>query len=472
MIQYITENDTICAISTPPGVGGIAVARISGPKAIEIADKCWQGHKLADTKANIARYGTITDSEGKPLDDGMATVFRAPKSFTGEDTVEVSVHGSRWIQRELINTLISKGCRLAEPGEFTRRAFTSGKLDLAQAEAVADMIASSSRAAHRIAINQMRGKFSGRLAELRDKLLELASLLELELDFSEEQVEFASRQKLYGIAVEISKEVNRLHDSFNAGSAIRDGIPVAIVGATNAGKSSLLNALVGDDRAIVSDIHGTTRDIVEDTIEIGDYLFRFMDTAGLRHTDDQIEAIGIDRSIKAARRARVVILVIDASNATIENVKQMIPWQELDNGTSIIIALNKSDLEQSFTESNLNELTQLINAENSGVAIKTIRLSAMTGDGIDNLRSALTECIDKDGSSESDILVTNARHAQALGLAAESIQRVISGIESNISGDFIAQDIRETTEHLAEILGQISNNEVLGYVFSRFCIGK
>jgi tRNA modification GTPase len=472
MIQYLSENDTICAISTPAGVGGIAVARVSGPKAIEIADLCWQGHKLADTKANTARYGTITDSEGKPLDDGMATIFRAPKSFTGEDTVEISVHGSRWIQRELINTLIAKGCRLAEPGEFTRRAFASGKMDLAQAEAVADMIASSSRAAHRIAINQMRGKFSNRLAELREKLLELASLIELELDFSEEHVEFASRKNLYEIATNISKEVNRLHNSFSAGSAIRDGIPVAIIGATNAGKSSLLNALVGDDRAIVSDIHGTTRDIVEDTIEIGDYLFRFMDTAGLRHTDDQIEAIGIDRSIKAARRARIVILVIDASNALTENVKQMIPWQELDPDTSVIIALNKSDLQRALSETDLAELTNQIIVENDSVAITTINLSAETGEGVDTLRKSLTDCVDRDNTAEGDILVTNARHAEALGHASESIARVISGIESDLSGDLIAEDIRSTNSYLSEILGLISDQEVLSYVFSRFCIGK
>jgi tRNA modification GTPase len=467
MIQNIAENDTICAISTPPGVGGIAVARISGPKAIEIADKCWQGHKLADTKANTVRYGTITDSQGNPLDDGVATIFRAPKSFTGEDTVEISVHGSRWIQRELINTLIAKGCRLAEPGEFTRRAFISGKMDLAQAEAVADMIASSSRAAHRIAINQMRGKFSNRLSVLRDKLLELASLMELELDFSEEHVEFASRQRLREIATAISHEVSKLHNTFNAGTAIRDGIPVAIVGATNAGKSSLLNALVGDDRAIVSDIHGTTRDIVEDTIEIGDYLFRFMDTAGLRHTDDKIEAIGIDRSIRAAQRARIVILVIDASSATPDNIKQMIPWQQLDNDTSVIIALNKSDLPRTFTDKDLTELTQHISNN-----ITTVNISATTGDGIDNIRKALTDSIDKSSASESDILITNARHAQALGLALDSIQRVITGLDMELSGDFIAQDIRETIQHLSDILGQISDTQILSYVFSRFCIGK
>lgn len=309
------QNDTICAVSTPAGVGGIAVIRVSGPRAVEAAGSLWEGKSLEDTEPNRARFGRIIDRRGggELLDEAVATVFRAPRSFTGEDVVELSVHGSKYVQRRLLELLVGAGCRLAEPGEFTRRAFASGKMDLAQAEAVADVIASNSRAAHRLASSQMKGTFSRRLGQLRDKLLELASLLELELDFSEEEVEFASRERLSEIAREVHREVTRLGGSFSAGNAIKEGIPVAIVGPTNAGKSSLLNLLLGEDRAIVSDIHGTTRDTIEDTLEIGDYLFRFIDTAGLRETSDPIEALGIERSRDALRRAAVTILVLDST---------------------------------------------------------------------------------------------------------------------------------------------------------------
>jgi tRNA modification GTPase len=310
--SQINDIANICAISTAPGVGGIAVARVSGPEAINIVDKIWHGKKLADVASHTAHLGNIDDRSGNTLDQAVATVFRAPASFTGEDVVEISVHGSTYIQAELIATLVAAGARLAEPGEFTRRAFTAGKMDLAQAEAIADLIASQSRAAHRVAMSQMRGGVSKRLAQLRDQLIELASLLELELDFSEEDVEFASRTRLIDIAQQIYAEVTRLHKSFDAGSAIKNGIPIAIVGDTNAGKSSLLNALVGDERAIVSNIHGTTRDIVEDTVTIGNNLFRLMDTAGLRDTTDPVEQIGIERSHRAMQKASITLLVTDA----------------------------------------------------------------------------------------------------------------------------------------------------------------
>ncbi|MDE6485330.1 MAG: tRNA uridine-5-carboxymethylaminomethyl(34) synthesis GTPase MnmE [Duncaniella sp.] len=337
-----TDNTTICAISTPPGIGGIAVARISGPHAIDITDSIWQGQPLAGASSHTAHLGTIVDTDGKMLDQAVATVYRAPRSFTGEDTVELSIHGSAYIQRRLIETLISAGCALAQPGEFTRRAFTAGKMDLAEAEAIADVIASNSRAAHRIAVTQMKGAYSRRLNELRAQLLDLAALLELELDFSEEDVEFASRENLRKIAHDIHTEVTRLHSSFAAGQAIKDGIPVAIVGATNAGKSSLLNTLIGDDRAIVSDIHGTTRDTIEETLETGDYLFRFIDTAGLRETDDTIERIGIQRTRQAIDRAMITLLVIDPASipdkGIIENTLPTDPTRHL------IIAINKTDL--------------------------------------------------------------------------------------------------------------------------------
>lgn len=283
------DNDTICAVSTPAGTGGIAVARVSGPQAICIADRLWRGRRLTEATSHTAHYGSLTDLDGRTIDDCVATVFRAPRSFTGEDVVEFSIHGSIFVQKETINALVAAGARLAERGEFTRRAFASGKMDLAQAEGVADLIASRSRAAHDMAIKQMKGGFSKRLSQLHDTLLELASLLELELDFSEEDVEFASRGKLMAQAVEMRDEIKRLAASFDSGNAIKEGIPVAIVGPTNVGKSSLLNALVGDERAIVSDIHGTTRDLIEDTVNIGDYTFRFIDTAGLRDTSDRIE---------------------------------------------------------------------------------------------------------------------------------------------------------------------------------------
>lgn len=308
-------DDTICAISAPPGVGGIAVARICGQDAINITDKIWQGKRLSDAKSHTAHLGTILAPDGSTLDEGVATVFRAPRSYTGQDTVEISIHGSRWIQRELISALVAAGARPAEPGEFTRRAFAAGRFDLSEAEAVADLIASSSKAAHRLAINQMRGSVSKQLESLREQLVELASLLELELDFSEEDLEFASRTHLVELAEAVGSEISRLTKTYRTGTAIKEGIPVAIIGHTNAGKSSLLNALVGDERAIVSEIHGTTRDIVEDRIELGSYLIRLQDTAGLRQdTDDTIERIGIERSINAAVKAEIIIYLIDASS--------------------------------------------------------------------------------------------------------------------------------------------------------------
>ncbi|MDE6323883.1 MAG: tRNA uridine-5-carboxymethylaminomethyl(34) synthesis GTPase MnmE, partial [Paramuribaculum sp.] len=304
ILDKSTPTDTICAISTPPGVGGIAVARISGPDAFEITDRIWKGRKLSETTTHTAHLGTLLNPDGSILDQAVATIFRAPGSFTGENVVELSVHGSRFVQRELLKNLVSAGCRLAKPGEFTRRAFVAGKMDLAEAEAVADVIASDSRAAHRIAISQMRGSYSEKLSSMRQKLVDLAALLELELDFSEEDVEFASREKLLKIARQVHDEVKRLARSFSAGKAIKDGIPVAIAGHTNAGKSSLVNALLDDERAIVSDIHGTTRDTIEETLELGDYLFRFIDTAGLRQTTDRIEQQGIERTRQMIDRAR------------------------------------------------------------------------------------------------------------------------------------------------------------------------
>ena len=455
-----SSDDTICAISTPPGVGGIAVARVSGPKALEVVQKIWKGKPLDAMKSHSAHLGTILDSQGNTLDQGVATLFLAPASFTGEDVLELSVHGSRFVQRELLNALMAAGARLAEPGEFTRRAFVNGKFDLAQAEAVADVIASDSRAAHRIAINQMRGGYSRTLESLREKLLELASLLELELDFSEEEVEFASRQHLLALAQAIHSEVTRLQKSFAQGTAIKQGIPVAIVGATNAGKSSLLNALLGDDRAIVSNIHGTTRDVVEDTLEIGDYQFRFMDTAGLRSTDDTIEKIGIERSLKAISKASIVINVADPADPAAESIYQQVSRTVDPKATQLIFVTNKADLYPHATLS-------FIPAEQTQIS-----LSCATSEGLDILRHALEEAARRIDGDSSNILVTNARHAEILANAAQSTRRIIQGLDSNLSGDLIAQDVRETIHHLGTISGTITTTQILTTIFSRFCIGK
>ncbi len=427
------NNDTICAISTPHGVGGIAVIRISGRDAIAIVDRLWKGRRLSESASHTAHLGTIVDDNGEILDQAVATVFRGPNSFTGEDVVELSVHGSKWIQRETINLLVRTGCRIADAGEFTRRAFASGRLDLAEAEAVADVIASSSRAAHRVAMRQMRGDFSGRLNSLREQLLELASLLELELDFSEEDVEFASRRKLLDLADEIHRVVTRLAATFATGSALKEGIPVSIVGATNVGKSTLLNLLLHDDRAIVSDIHGTTRDVIEDTMEIGGVLFRLIDTAGLRSTTDTIEALGIERTINKLKNASIILWMVDAT-AGQENAAKS--WAEIESHLSpeqhLIAVVNKIDaLEQA-----------LVNASGTG------------------------------DLSHNDIMVTNARHYEALTHAANAIARAIDGLKAGLSGDFIAQDIRETLHYLGEITGTITTPDILATIFSRFCIGK
>ena len=449
-----THTDTICAISTPPGIGGIAVARVAGPRAIEITDTLWHGKPLATTPAYTARVGTITEPDGTTLDQAVATVYRAPHSFTGDDIVEIAVHGSRYVQRRLIAVLSEAGCRVADPGEFTRRAFMAGKLDLAQAEAVADVIASSSRAAHRIAISQLNGTFSRRLADLRQQLIDLAALLELELDFSEEDVEFASRTRLVALATTLQTEIRRLLDSYNGGRAIKEGIPVAIVGPANVGKSSLLNRLLDDDRAIVSDIPGTTRDTVEETLHIGDYLFRFIDTAGIRATDDPVEQLGITRSLHARARARILLSLTTTPPSPA-------PWPEQSEGSPssplTIHIINKTDLSPA-----------------TPIPAGAIGISAKTGAGIDHLRALLTDAarqLTASTDGESDI-ITNARHAQALADAADSTARVINGLSSGLAPDLVAQDLRQTIAHLGSITGAVTSTDILTTIFSRFCIGK
>ncbi len=447
--------DTICAISTPPGSGGIAVIRISGKDAIAIADKIWKGRLLSAAATHTAHLGEIVDPDtGQIIDQSVATVFRAPGTFTGEDVVEVSVHGSRWIQKQLIALLCRQGCRGALPGEFTRRAYASGKLDLAQAEAVADVIASSSQAAHRLAMSQLRGQYSHRLSQMRQQLVDLASLLELELDFSEEDVEFASRERLLQLATSLKNELGRLADTFDTGAAIKDGIPIAIIGPTNAGKSSLLNALLGDERAIVSDIHGTTRDIVEDTLEIGPYLIRFRDTAGLRHTSDTIEQLGIERSHQAARTAQIIIYVVDPTQPETNDIPDDIPSEK------IIYAINKTDTGAQEALTYPSE--------------STVRISARTGEGIDLLKDLIQRRIAAltPSATENTLIVTNARHAQAMRAAAASAAAVIDGLRTSLPPDLIAQDLREAIRQLASVTGEITTPELLQNIFENFCIGK
>ena len=450
------SDDTICAISTAPGTGGIAVARVSGHNAITIVSKIWKGKNLNDVASHSAHLGIVYDSNGEILDEAVATVFRNHNSFTGEDVVELSIHGSRWIQSQLIQSLITAGCRMALPGEFTRRAFAAGRLDLAQAEAVADVISSSSKAAHRMAMSQMRGAFSKKIDAMRDELVQLASLLELELDFSEEDVEFASRNRLLEIADTLSAQLKRAAASFRAGQAIKDGIPVAIVGNTNAGKSSLLNALVEDDRAIVSDIHGTTRDVVEDTIEIGEYLIRFQDTAGLRQTEDPIEQLGIERSHSVASAANIVIYVVDSSIASNpEETARELPHID-------IIVANKTDLPQQFDSATWQKVYP---------TATILPCSARNGKGIDTLRQTICDLLRAD-TSEDDIIVANARHAQSLAEAAANLEALSAALRNGIPTDLAAQDLRAAIHHLSTITGTITTPEILQNIFKNFCIGK
>lgn len=457
MIHNSTE-DTICAVSTAQGVGGIAVVRVSGRRSIEIVAEIWHGKNLNEVKSHTAHLGDLSDDRGGVLDSALVTVFRAPNSFTGEDVVEISVHGSVWIQRELINQLIKHGCRLADAGEFTRRAFVAGRMDLAEAEAVADVIASSSRASHRIAMSQMKGRFSGNLAKLREKLVELASLLELELDFSEEDVEFASRDKLRDLALRIEDEVSSLTASFADGQALRAGVPVALVGAPNAGKSALLNGLLGDDRAIVSDVPGTTRDTVESFLDIEGVTFRVIDTAGLRDTSDTVERLGIDRSLRQIEQAKIVVVVVDPQQDEAE-IKDMLReiGERVDDSSTVIVAKNKNDLSD-------RRLDFVKNCEQ-------VSISAMTGAGLDELKSLLVEASGVK-NWESDRIITNARHYEALENAGGAIARVIDGLNNGISGDFVAQDVREAIHYLGEITGAITTTEILTTIFSRFCVGK
>lgn len=449
------DEDIICAISTPPGVGGIAVARISGRGAIETVDKVWRGKSLANATTHTAHYGEIVTSDGETLDTAVAIVFKGPKSFTGEDTVELSVHGSRYVQRELINVLVQAGCRPAAKGEFTRRAFANGRLDLASAEAVADMIASESKAAHAIAVRQLKGEYSHNIERLRSKIVDLTALLELELDFSEEDVEFASRKALKESAEEVRGMLQSLAGSFKAGNAIKNGVPVAIVGAPNAGKSTLLNALLAEDRALVSPISGTTRDTIEETLDIDGVLFRLIDTAGIRNTSDTIERMGIERALAKVGDASIVVLLIDPTRDEDSESTAKYIEERIDSDATLITVVNKADLGVETKGSN-----------------EALFISAKTGSGVDALKSALVDAVRAGLPDENDMIVTNARHYASIVDALAASERVIAGLDSGISGDFISQDLREVAHHLGTITGAITTTEILSTVFSRFCVGK
>lgn len=462
------NQDTICAVSTAPGAGGVAVIRVSGTDAIRICDTIFvpkiEGKNLQSQKAYTLRYGSIRRGE-ELIDDVLVALFRAPHSFTGEDTVEITCHGSVYIQQQILQLLIEKGCRSALPGEYTQRAFLNGKMDLSQAEAVADLIASTSAGMHKLAINQMRGGFSNELTKLRSQLLDFTSLIELELDFSEEDVEFADRTNLKQLATNIEQLIHKLADSFSVGNAIKNGIPVAIIGETNAGKSTLLNLLVGEERAIVSDIHGTTRDVIEDTINLSGITFRFIDTAGIRETNDTIESLGIERTFQKLRQASIVLWVIDLTSPSeqIEELAQtIIPQTE---GKKVILVFNKSDLLSPEELAIKQELLGKVPADR-------LYISAKQQANTEALKQHLIQTAALPEISQNDVIVTNVRHYEALTKAHEAILRVINGLEMNISGDFLSQDIRECMHYLGEITGQISNDEILGNIFGKFCIGK
>ena len=462
------DQSVICAIATAPGMGAIAVIRLSGKGCIELCDQLFvspSGKRLTAVHPNTVHFGKVMEGE-EMIDEVLVTVFHAPHSFTGEDSIEISCHGSVYLQQRLLQLLITSGARLAAPGEFTQRAFLNGKMDLSQAEAVADLIASSSSAAHKMALNQMRGGFSEELMKLRMELLRITSLLELELDFSEEDVEFADRSELRSIAVGIDTLISRLCDSFSLGNVIKNGIPVAIVGNTNVGKSTLLNALLREDRAIVSDIEGTTRDVIEDTINLQGITFRFIDTAGIRHTDDKVETMGIERTFSKIEQAHIVLLLVD----TTKDISNFLPYytrvkERLASDTRLLILLNKID--QSTA---LDSLIAAISALSSGEPI--LPLSAKTGYNVPNLVEQLVSTVNITSLSSGDVIVSNARHYEALSHARSAIERVISGLDTHLSGEFISQDIRECLHYLGEITGQITTDEVLGNIFKNFCVGK
>lgn len=446
----LNDHDTIVAPATPTG-GAIAIVRISGSEAIAVAERIFRGRNpLSEAAGRTVHYGSIHDGE-RLVDEVLVTLFRAPHSYTSEDSVEISCHGSAYIVSEILRLALGAGARMASPGEFTLRAFLAGKFDLAQAEAVADLIASSSRAAHAMATNQMRGGYSEELGGLRDKLVHLTSLLELELDFSEEDVEFADRQALRRTMEQIGYEIDRLRSSFSLGNAIKEGVAVAIVGAPNVGKSTLLNRLLNEERAMVSEIAGTTRDVIEERANIGGVLFRFLDTAGIRTTGDRLERMGIERTMESIRRAQVIIRLVDA-----RRMDEAMPEFEVRPEQRVLTVVNKMDAAP----------------EEFRVPEGALGISARQGDGIEALCEALRSTVDTEGLYHGDAVVSNSRHYEALTAARESLGRALAGMDEGLPADLLSEEIRPVIRHLGEITGQITTDEILGNIFSKFCIGK
>ena len=468
------SEECICALATPAG-GAIGIIRLSGSEAIRLTDKVFvsvSGKQLSAAKPNTLHYGEIKDKDGHTIDDVLVSVFRAPHSYTGEDSTEISCHGSRYILQQVLQRLIEVGCRQAEPGEYTRRAYMNGKMDLSQAEAVADLIASTNKATHQMALSQLKGHFSSELTLLREKLLKMTSLLELELDFSDhEELEFADRSELRALAAEIEKKITTLAHSFETGNALKQGVPVAIVGKTNVGKSTLLNRLLHEEKAIVSNIHGTTRDVIEDTTLIDGITFRFIDTAGIRKTDDVVENIGIERTYQKMEEARIVIWLLDAlpTEAEIEDMK------EKNQGKKLLMVFNKID-EISFDKTVLSsdensQTSSSVSLSDENVSI--LNISARTGENVLDLEQALVKAADIPEITENDVIVTSARHYEALLRADESLSRVLESMDMSMSGDIIAEDLKMVLEELGEITGgQISSQETLNNIFKHFCIGK
>jgi tRNA modification GTPase len=456
------NNDNICALATPAG-GAIGIVRVSGPEAISITNSIFN-KDISLVKPNTVHYGEIIDKDGSTIDDVLVTVYRAPHSYTGEDSAEISCHGSAYILNKVVHTLIDAGCRQAEPGEYTKRAYLNGKMDLSQAEAVADLVSATNRASHKMALSQLKGHFSSELSILRDQLLKITSLLELELDFSDhEELEFADRGELMQLAKKIHQRITTLAKSFETGNALKEGIPVAIIGKTNVGKSTLLNQLLHEDKAIVSDIHGTTRDVIEDTTEINGITFRFIDTAGIRQTEDKVEQLGIERTFKKIDEATLILWLID-SIPSFEEIKNI---QERCTDKKLIIVINKIDSNDSSANNIINQLST------TAPTLQHLEISAKLGTNISQLEQTLYKAANIPEINENSVIVTSARHYEALTHANESITRVIDAMEADLSGDLISEDLRICLEQLSEITGgQITPNEVLGNIFQHFCIGK
>ena len=450
MKENLLEKTTIVALSTPPGMSAIALIRLSGDDAITITNKVFD-KDILNAKGYSVHYGSIKNGENA-IDDVIATIFRGPKSFTGEDIVEIACHGSTFIQQSIIELLLQNGATMAQAGEFSKRAFFNGKMDLSQTEAIADLIHSTSSAAHQVAMNQMRGGFSNDLKVLREKLIHFASMIELELDFSEEDVEFADRTELHKLVSEVIEHVNKLAQSFKLGNAIKNGVQTVIVGRPNAGKSTLLNGLLNEERAIVSDIPGTTRDTLEESLTINGLEFKLIDTAGIREAKDTIEKLGIERTFEKINQSAIVVYLYDINSATAEEVEKDL--STLNQNASIVVIANKADLSQTHVIEN------------------AILVSALKKEGVEEVKTALYNTVVEEGFNLESTIVTNARHYESLIRTNEDLQKVIDGIDTGLSGDFVAMDIRQALHHLGTITGEISTDELLGNIFANFCIGK